>query len=62
MRYTLFLFAMLLSLSACTPNLGMGVGAVAMSPESTSGTTLFADTQTGIHGQFIVDSGMQSIK
>jgi len=60
MKIFFFAVFILLILSACSPNLGLGVGAVAMSSNASTGTSLTADMQTGVHGAVIIDSGMKS--
>lgn len=43
-------FFVILFLTGCAPNIGVGIGAVAVSPDGRAATEILADSQTGIHG------------
>ena len=43
-------FLLLLSLTACSPRVGVGIGGVMASSNGIAATEVVADTQSGVHG------------
>ena len=41
---------LMLSLTACSPRIGVGIGGVAVSGNSMTASEVYADSETGIHG------------
>ncbi len=51
-------FLLLLCLTACTPHIGIGVGGVVASSDSIAATEVYADTQSGVHGNVSMGTDM----
>lgn len=49
----------ILVLTGCTPNIGVGVGGVAISDDGIAASEVLADSQTGIHGSVSMGSDMR---
>ena len=52
-------FLLLLSLTACTPRIGVGVGGVVASSDGIAATEVVADTQSGVHGSVSMGTDMR---
>ncbi|WP_415405941.1 hypothetical protein ACLHDG_09245 [Sulfurovum sp. CS9] len=55
---SLSLFVILV-LTSCTPNIGVGVGGVIISDDGIAASEVLADSQTGIHGSVTMGSDMR---
>jgi len=49
----------ILFLTSCTPNIGVGVGGVIISDDGIAASEVLADSQTGIHGSVTMGSDMR---
>jgi hypothetical protein len=58
---TISLFFLLMFLTACSQNVGAGIGVVGVgtSGSGSAGTQIHADTDTGIHGSVIMDTSIR---
>lgn len=43
-------FLLILSLTACSPRIGVGVGGVVASSDGIAASEVYADSQSGVHG------------
>ena len=55
---SLSLFVILV-LTSCTPNIGVGVGGVIISDDGIAASEVLADSQTGIHGNVTMGTDMR---
>lgn len=49
----------MLSLTACSPRIGVGMGGVAVSGDSMTASEVYADSETGIHGSIAMDTDIR---
>ena len=61
MKKTLLFLISIFVLTACSQNIGYGVGVtgVTSSGNSAAATDIFADSKTGIHGSVVVGTDMR---
>ena len=52
-------FFVILVLTGCTPNIGVGIGGVVISDDGIAASEVLADSQTGIHGSVTMGSDMK---
>lgn len=58
---TISLFFLLLALTACSQNVGYGIGVASVnaSGDGIAGTEIYADSETGIHGNIAVGTDIR---